>query len=102
MKRKFSKEELIKIFEVLIERECPLQTRPEFRKHYDRDGQLVINQLTRKATNNVAYRSVDFDFNNVNDQEFWDKIEKSKYVDLLEDNAAAAIMGMAEKFGLLN
>ncbi len=100
--KKFSKEELIKIFEVLIENECPLHTRPEFRQHYDRDGQLVINQLTRGATNNVAYRSVDFNIENMNDGEFWGKIEGSKYIDLLEDNAAAAILGMAEKFGLLN
>lgn len=100
--RKFSKEELIKIFEVLIESECPLHTRPEFRKHYDRDGQLVINQLTRKATGNVAYRSVDFDVETVSDAEFWNKIEGSKYLDILEDNAAAAILGMAEKFGILN
>ncbi|PIR17934.1 MAG: hypothetical protein COV46_02160 [Deltaproteobacteria bacterium CG11_big_fil_rev_8_21_14_0_20_49_13] len=100
--KKFSKEELIKIFEVLIESECPLHTRPEFRKHYDRDGQLVINQLTRKATGNVAYRSVDFDVKSVSDAEFWNKIEGSKHLDLLEDNAAAAILGMAEKFGILN
>ena len=100
--KKFSKEELIKIFEVLIERESPLHTRPEFRKHYDRDGQLVINQLTRKATNNVAYKSVDFNIENISDEEFWNKIEGSKYMDLLEDKAAAAILGMAEKFGILN
>lgn len=102
MNKKWTKEELIKIFEVLIESECMLQTRPEFRKHFDRDGQLVINQLTRGATSNLAYRSVDFDVENINDGEFWDKIEGSKYLDLLEDNAAAAILGMAEKFGILH
>jgi hypothetical protein len=102
MNKKWTREELIKIFEMLIENECPLHTRPEFRKHYDRDGHLVINQITRKATNNVAYRSVDFDIETVSEKEFWDRIEKSKYLDLLEDNAAATILGMAEKFGLLN
>lgn len=100
MKRKWSKEELIKIFEVLIEKECPLHTRPEFRKHFDRDGQLVINQITRFATKNLAYKSVDFDVNKVGDEEFWEKLGDSKYQDLLEDNAASAILGMAEKFGL--
>ncbi|MBI2092394.1 MAG: hypothetical protein HYT75_05335 [Deltaproteobacteria bacterium] len=102
MNKKWTREELIKIFEILIENECPLHTRPEFRKHYDRDGHLVINQITRKATNNVAYRSVDFDVETISEKEFWDRIEKSKYLDLLEDNAAAAILGMAEKIGLLN
>lgn len=102
MKRKWTKEELIKIFEVLIENECPIHTRPEFRKHFDRNGHLVINQLTRGATNNVAYRSVDFDLQDLSDEEIWNKIEDSKYLDLLEDNAASAIMNMAEKFGLLN
>ncbi|MBI2974461.1 MAG: hypothetical protein HYY43_02590 [Deltaproteobacteria bacterium] len=102
MNKKWTREELIKIFEILIENECPLHTRPEFRKHYDRDGHLVINQITRKATNNVAYRSVDFDVETISEKEFWDRIEKSKYLDLLEDNAAAAILGMAEKFGLIN
>lgn len=102
MNKKWTREELIKIFEMLIENECPLHTRPEFRKHYDRDGHLVINQITRKATNNVAYRSVDFDVETISEKEFWDRIEKSKYLDLLEDNAAAAILGMAEKIGLLN
>lgn len=102
MSRKWTKEELIKIFEVLIESECPLHTRPEFRKHFERDGHLVINHLTRGATNNVAYRSVDFDIENMNDEDFWNKIESSKYLDLLEDNAAGAILGMAEKLKLLN
>lgn len=97
---KWSKEELIKIFEVLIERECPLHTRQEFRKHFDRDGHLVINQLTRFATNNVAYRSVDLDVNAVSDDEFWAKVDSSKFIDLIEDNAAAAILGMAEKLGM--
>lgn len=100
--RKWSKEELIKIFEILIENECPLHTRPEFRQHFDRDGQLVVNQITRKATNNVAYRSVDFDLENITDEEFWAKVEGSKYLDLLEDNAASAILNMAEKFGYTN
>lgn len=102
MNKKWTREELIKIFEVLIENECMLQTRPEFRKHFDRDGQLVINQLTRGATSNLAYRSVDFDIENIDDDAFWNKVEDSKYLDLLEDNAAAAILGMAEKFGLLH
>lgn len=102
MKRKFTKEELIKLFEVLIEHESSLHTRPEFRKHFDRDGQLVINQITRAATSNVAYRSVDFDVENIDDSEFWARVEGSKYLDLLEDNAAAAILSMVEKFNLLN
>jgi len=97
---KWSKEELIKIFEVLIERECQLHTRPEFRKHFDRDGHLVVNQLTRFATNNVVYRSIDFDVDDISDDEFWEKVDGSKYNDLIEDNAAAAILGMAEKLGM--
>ena len=100
--RKFTKEELIKIFEYLIETECPVITHPEFRKHFNRDEQLVVNQLTRNATSNVAYKTVDFNIENMTDEEFWNKIEGSKYLDLLEDNAAAAILGMVEKFGLLH
>lgn len=100
--KKLTKEELIRVFEILIENESALHTRPEFRNKFDRDSNLVINQLTRGATNNVAYRSVDFNIDTMTDEEFWDRIENSKYLDLLEDNAAAAILGMAEKFGLLH
>lgn len=102
MKRKFTKEELIKLFEVLIEHESQLHTRPEFRKHFDRDGQLVINQITRAATGNVAYGTVDFDIDDMSDEEFWARVEGSKYLDLLEDNAASAILSMVQKFNLLN
>jgi len=100
MKRKWTKEELIKIFEVLIENETGLLTRPEFRNHFNRDENLVVNQFTRFATNNVAYRSIDCDLEKLSDDEFWAKLEGSKYIDLLEDNAASAILNMAEKFGL--
>jgi hypothetical protein len=100
--KKWTKEELIKIFEVLIENDCPLHTRPEFRTHFDRDGHLVLNAITRKATGNLAYRSVDFDLATMSDEEFWAKLESSKYQDLLEDNAASAILSMASKLGLSN
>ncbi len=100
--KRLTKEELIKVFEVLIENECMIHTRPEFRDKYNRDEHLVINQITRGATNNVAYRSVDFDIDNISDEEFWAKIEGSKFLDLVEDNAAASIVGMAEKLGFLN
>lgn len=102
MKRKWTREELIKIFEILIENECGLHTHPEFRKHFNRDENLVINQITRGATGNLAYRSVDFGIESMTDEEFWDKVENSKYLDLIEDNAAAAILGMAEKLNILN
>jgi hypothetical protein len=100
--KRLTKEELIRIFEILIENESDIISRPEYRNKFNRDENLVINQLTRGATNNVAYRSVDFDINQMSDEEFWDRIENSKYLDLLEDNAASAILGMAEKFGLLH
>lgn len=102
MKRKWTKEDLIQIFEVLIEHESGITTRPELRNALSRDENLFVNQITRSATNNVAYRSVDFDLSTMSDEEAWNRIESSKYLDLLEDNAAAAIMNMAEKFGLIN
>jgi hypothetical protein len=48
----------------------------------------------------VAYRTIDFDVNDISDDEFWAKVDRSKYFDLIEDNAAAAILGMAEKLGM--
>lgn len=102
MKRKWTREDLIQVFEVLIEHESGITSRPELRNALSRDENLFVNQITRSATSNVAYRSVDFDTAKMSDEEAWKKIESSKYLDLLEDNAAAAIMSMAEKFGLLN
>lgn len=102
MSKTWTKEELIKIFEILIEKECALHTRPEFCKHFDHDGQLVVNQITRQATTNVAYRTVDFDLKNISDEEFWARVEGSKYLDLIEDNAAVSLLGMAQKLNILN
>ncbi len=102
MSRKWTKDELVKMFEVLVEKEQLVLTRPEFRNGFSREENLVINQLIRKATDNIAYKSVDFKVDEMSDEEIWEKIEDSKYLDLLEDNAADSIMSVAGKLGLLH
>ncbi len=102
MSKKLSKEDLIKLFELLIEKECSVHTHPEYRGRFNRDENLIINQVTRQATNNVAYKTVDFDLENMSDEEFWSMVEGTKFNDVIENNAAAEILKMAGKFNLLN
>lgn len=102
MAKKWDKEDLIKIFEMLIERGCPITSHPKFRELLTRDENLFANQVTREANGNIAYKSVDFDVDDIEDDEFWSRIDHTPYQDLIEDNAAIAILKMAEKFNLIN
>lgn len=102
MSRKWKKEDLIEIFETLIECGSTLTSHPAFRSLLDRNRNLFANQITREANGNIAYRSVDFNVDNLKDEEFWGRIDSTPYQDLIEDNAAAAILKMAEKFNLTN
>lgn len=96
----FSREEWMKIFEALIEHENDITSSPAFRRQLNRDQKLAANQITREATNNVAYRSVDFDLNGLSDDEIWEKLDNSRYNELIQDNAAAQLMKMVEKLDL--
>lgn len=102
MAKKWTREEIVRLFELLIERGAPIISHPRFRELLDRDQNLYANQVTREANGNIAYRSVEFDVDEVTDEEFWSRIDKTPYQDLIEDNAAIAIVKMAEKFNLIN
>ena len=93
-----SVKELVRLFEILIERNAPIVSHPEFRNHLSRDENLFTNQTIRQANGNIAYRSVDFKVDDkVTDEFFWQRIEKTPYTELIQDNAAVAILKMAEK-----
>lgn len=102
MAKKWKREDLVKIFEMLVERGCTLTSDPKYRKLLNRDECLFANQVTREANGNIAYRSVDFDVEGLEDEAFWERIDQTPYQDLIEDNAAIAILKMAEKFHLIN
>lgn len=97
---KWKRDDVLKIFETLIEGDCPLYTHPEFRKGMTRNQNLYANQVIREANGTVAYRSVDFDIAGVSDEEFWKRIDCTKHTEVIEENAAAAIMKMGERFGI--
>lgn len=101
MTHHWTREDVTKIFEALIEQGSPLFSHHAFRKNLSRDENLFANQSIREANGNIAYRSVDFDLNDKTDQEIWDKIEQTPYLDVIEENAAVAIIKMAEKLKLL-
>lgn len=103
MAKHWTKEEVVRLFELLIEKESDLVSHPEFRKHLDRDGNLFANQVTREANGNIAYRSVDFDVtDDISDQDFWSRIDDTPYNDMIEENAAVAIVKMGEKLKLIH
>ncbi|HPQ80364.1 MAG TPA: hypothetical protein PLZ86_01395 [bacterium] len=102
MAKKWTKEEVVRLFELLVERGAPIISHPKFRELLSRDQNLLTNQVTREANGNIAYRSVDFDVNELEDEEFWEMIDSTPYQDLIEDNAAIAILKMAEKFNIIN
>lgn len=102
MARKWTKEELIRLFELLIEAAMPIVSHPEFRNKLTRDENLFTNQVVREANGNIAYRSVDCDVLNISDDEFWDHIDSTDYTELIEENAAFAILKMAGKLNLIN
>jgi len=102
MARKWTKEELTRLFELMIEASMPVVSHHTFRNRLSRDENLFTNQIVRVANGNIAYRSVDCDLLNMSDEDFWGFIDGSNYNDLIEDNAAVAILKMAEKLNLIN
>lgn len=96
----WNKENLVKLFEMIIENNIGLHSHPSFRKLLDRDRNLFVNQVTREANNNLAYNSVDFDIDNLPDEEFWKMVDSSRYQEILKDNAATDIFKMAKKLRL--
>ncbi len=100
---RWTKKDYLKLMEILIENDCPIFLHPRFRRGLDRTQNLFANQIIREAQGNVAYKSVDFDVNEeLSDTAFWNRIDNTKYNDFIEENAAAAIMKMAERFNLMN
>lgn len=102
MAKRWTREEVIRLFEILIERGAPIVSHPKFRGLLDRDQNLFANQITREANGNIAYRSVDFNIEEMADDEFWAKIDETPYNELIEDNAAVAILKMAERLKLVD
>ncbi len=100
-KVKLTKEQIIRIFEILVEKNAPILTHQKFRGILDRDQNLAANQIVRQANGNIAYRTVDFDVLDIDDEEFWARIEDTPYNDLIEENAAAALVKMAEKLDIV-
>ncbi|MBT3182831.1 MAG: hypothetical protein HN337_10055 [Deltaproteobacteria bacterium] len=100
-KRKWKKEDIIRLFEILLENNSPLVSHPKFRQLLTRDENLFTNQVTREANGNIAYRTVDFDVEDLGDDEFWDRIASTPYNELIEENAAVALVKMAEKLNIL-
>lgn len=101
MRKKWTREEAVKVFETLLERGCTLLSGPQFRNQLDRNGNLLSNQFTREANGNLAYRSVAFEITEeMSDEEFWTRIDKTPYNEMIEENAAIALQKMAEKLNL--
>ena len=100
-RKKWTKEEVIRLFELLIERGHPIVSHPKFRRLLDRDGNLLANQVIREANGNIAYRSVDIDIDDLSDEDFWNIIDETPYNELIENNAAIAIVKMAEKLDII-
>ncbi len=101
-KTQWDKKDLVKLFEVLIEKDSALTSCTAFRDLLTRNENLFANQLTREANGNIAYRSVDFDCLEVSDEDFWERMNDTRYRDLIEDNAAIAMFKMAEKLKLVS
>lgn len=101
-KKRWTRQEAVRVFEILLEKGNTLFSSSGFRGKLSRDENLLANQFTREANGNIAYRSVDFGITDeMSDEVFWSRIEKTPYNDLIEDNAAMAIVKMAEKLKLL-
>ena len=94
-------EESETMLELLIERGHPIVSHPKFRRLLDRDGNLLANQVIREANGNIAYRSVDIDIDDLSDEDFWNIIDETPYNELIENNAAIAIVKMAEKLDII-
>lgn len=102
MARKWTRKDLTQVFEALIECNSDLTSHPAFRGKLDRNRNLFANQITREANGNIAYRSVDFSVRGLNDADFWKRIDSTPYHDLIEENAAVAMLKMAEKTGVIS
>lgn len=101
--KQWSRQEVVRVFEIVLESGSDLFSSPRFRKHLSRDENLIANQLIREGNGNIAYRSVDFKVEDgMSDEAFWARIEKTPYNDLIEENAAVAMVKMAEKLKLLD
>lgn len=98
---KWTKEHLLKLFELLIEDDPSITSDPRFRRLLTRNENLFANQITREANGNIAYRSVDFDCLEMSDDEFWAMMDRTKHRELIEDNASIALFKMAEKLDLI-
>ena len=101
-KTTWTKEDLVTIFEMLIERNSTLSSHRAFRDLLSRNESLFANQLTREANGNIAYRSVDFDCLAVSDDDFWKEMDRTQHREIIEENAAVALLKMAEKLELLS
>ena len=102
-KKKWTKEEVVRVFEIVLEKGSNLFSSPLFRKYLSRDENLIANQLIREGNGNIAYRTVSFDINgDMSDEEFWTRIQSTPYNEMIEENAAAAMIKMAEKLKLLD
>lgn len=100
MGKRWTREETLKFIELLLEKD--FEFNGQLLKGLSHDERLALNQYIRQGTSNLAYRAVDFDVETVSDEDFWAKIDGVKYNGTIEDNAAAAIIKMAEKFKLTN
>lgn len=101
-KHPWTRGDAVRVFEILLERGSTLFSSNAFRQHLTRDESLLANQFTREANGNIAYRSVDFKIEDkMSDENFWDRIENTPYNELIEENAAVAIVKMAEKLKLV-
>ena len=100
-KIKWTRGDLVRTFEILLEHSHTITSDPIFRKMLSRNENLFANQVTREANGNIAYRSVDFDCLDLSDEDFWTRMDDTKYRELIEDNAAVALLKMAEKLKLL-
>ena len=101
-KNKWTLQDFIKYLEKLIELDVPIHNNPYLRKMLTRDQNLSLNQKVRHATGNVAYKTLDFDIDEVSDEEFWSRIDDNRYNEFIEDNANRAILKMAGRFNLIN
>lgn len=100
--KKWAREEAVRVFEIVFERGSNLFSSNAFREHLNRDENLIANQLTREANGKIAYRSIGFKIDDaMSDEEFWSRIERTPYNELIEENAAVAILKMAEKLKLV-
>lgn len=102
MAKKWTRDDLVEFLEVLIEHDVPVHNNPYFRQLLSRNQNLFMNQNIREATGKVAYNTVGNDIHDMDDEAFWSMVDNTDYKDLIEDNAAMAMLKMAEKFNLIN